>query len=200
MDDAYLDIYVREVGTQCALAGTALVLLGQTPEDSPLTGPQPWVALTSFLASCAMLSKLLWPQPPARKHDGSALSDAEEELRNWSVARGRTLRSVLGVPKSSPLAAVRTVRNGFEHIDERLDRFILGRPSRIIDMYVGTRESLGAENKDVDIVRHFDPDTGVISVLGENVSVFDLKPALDQLYEASMVWTLEYAGPTETGG
>ena len=191
MEEAHLDIYVREVGTQCSLAGAALVLLSDTPDNSPITEPQIWVTLQSFLSSCAMLAKLLWPMPPTRNPDGTELTEDQEELRQRALDRGAALRAALKVKSPSPLER-RRVRNGFEHIDERLDHFLRDQHEVIVDMHVGPKSAIDTGGDDAAFMRNFDPVTSVISVLDEDISIDELSPAITQVNDAAMAWVLEY--------
>lgn len=68
-----------------------------------------WEAASSVLSHSANLSKVFWP-PKARSDKKIA-------------ARGELMRSEFDVADQSPLAN-RKVRNGFEHLDERVHEWL----------------------------------------------------------------------------
>src|SRR4051794_1539773 len=82
-----------------------------------------WYHVHGMLTAAAMVSKTLWP------------------IRRVNQARGELLRSVFKVPADSPFQS-RRVRDGFEHFDERIDRFA-GSGQAVLDRIVGTPDSWG---------------------------------------------------------
>jgi hypothetical protein len=74
-----------------------------------------WYSIQAFLGACANISKLLWPRES--KWKGESPDDLAFRIR-----RGELLLASVGLTNESPLHS-RELRNAFEHMDERLDRW-----------------------------------------------------------------------------
>src|SRR5260370_15018434 len=74
-----------------------------------------WSRIQAALASCSVVSKILWPTAIA-KQDRSDRIDAH---------RGRELRQIIKLRGASPFPIA--VRNAFEHIDEKVIAWLRGR-------------------------------------------------------------------------
>ncbi|MCB0324024.1 MAG: hypothetical protein KDD69_10635 [Bdellovibrionales bacterium] len=97
-----------------------------------------WSRIFSLLTAGANISKFLWPSKP------------QAEMR------GKLLREYLSVPVDSPLKD-RSIRNDFEHFDERLDTFVTQERANIFDGGVGPRAAFPCSES--ELFRHFDPET-----------------------------------------
>jgi hypothetical protein len=116
-------------------------------------------ALQNMLNAGANISKALWGQ-------GGKFTEQRKPLRDS-----------IGVEDGSPLKGV-TMRNNFEHFDERLDRwwsnsthhnhadYLIGSPS----MINGIQET--------DKFRHFDPHTWTVTFWGQE---FNLQKIIDEV-------------------
>lgn len=123
----------------------------------------------SMLAAAAAVSKALWP--------GSLPPNTPQERRHFSKLRGEMIRKQL---QPSPLLQNRDVRNGIEHVDERLDSIFFDNPfANIADANVSSRDELS--QSDLHYLRHLDPDTLVASVADAEVDLRDLMDALDDV-------------------
>jgi hypothetical protein len=96
-----------------------------------------WYATQAFLVASANVSKLLW---------GSSERSSTER---------RPIRELLGVEDDSPLRS-RSLRNHFEHIDERIDRWIDRTADELatsVDLHLGSAEHAVPD----ELFRGFDP-------------------------------------------
>lgn len=123
-DDSRLLPYLREIFRHAMLAQLAIDLLDAEFADSPASPSQDrlFMGIQVFLASSAMISKLMWPvrsNPKDRKNP----TDEEVKLARWKEVRKKKLRKALEVDDSSPLKN-RDLRNVLEHYDEHLDKFV----------------------------------------------------------------------------
>jgi hypothetical protein len=114
--------------------------------------PRIWHALHGLLVAAANISKILWPDQPY-------------------AARGERLRQELDVSDASPLYS-RSLRNHFEHIDERIEKWTGPR----IDLNIGPEQGFGVDSR--KMFRHFDPVTGVVLFAGER---FELGPVTEAI-------------------
>jgi hypothetical protein len=118
--------YLVEVARQCNFALYAAKELDLAVRSEGLSW-RAWYAAQAFLTATANLSKLLDPvEPLPRKAGGKA--------ERWRMRRGEELRAILEIPESSALLD-RTVRNSFEHIDEKLDEWIVEQPRPSVEDY-----------------------------------------------------------------
>lgn len=114
-----------------------------------------WWAAQSFVVAVGNLSKLLWG-----------------EKGSLAVQR-KPLRDALNVGGVSLLQPT-SMRNHFEHFDERIDRWWANSPGHnMIDMSLGPI-SIGGNVSGVDFFRGFDPDSGNLSFWGDNMNVPDV--------------------------
>jgi hypothetical protein len=124
-----------------------------------------WLSLNTALTAVANISKLLWPV-------------AGRKTAKQFPDRGEVLRASLGVPDDSPLQH-RTVRNHFEHIDERFEEWWLKSQRhnialRTVGPLGGTISGLEAN----ELFEQFDPDRGVVAFQGH---LFELQPIADEV-------------------
>lgn len=122
-----------------------------------------WKSTQALITFAGNVSKILWPQ------------------RAKYFARGEYLRKVLEVPENSPLAS-RSLRNCFEHFDERLEDWyestkgealFLDRSWLSVD-----REQIPTGPKDSvnqNYFRYYDPVKNVVGFHGNQI---ELKPLL----------------------
>lgn len=209
MDDMLLQVYRSQVKSQCEFAliaardlnealvtsNRAFQLMRELPKkgdgDSPdiaeimrvadqksassaemhAVRDRIWFSLNAFLNAVANVSKLLWPAPKRR---------TAKEFPN----RGEELRGSLGVAEDSPLQ-YRTVRNHFEHIDERIEEWWLkSERHNIASRMIGP---LGKAIQGLDqneLFEQFDADQLIAAFQGD---VFELQPIMDEisaLYES----------------
>ena len=102
--DLVVRIFLREVDRQVRFATLAYGDLQDNIRGTRPDVERIWYSIQTFLGAAANVSKVLWPAP---SYD----------------ARGAHLRELLEVGDDSLLAPPRTVRNDFEHYDERIERW-----------------------------------------------------------------------------
>jgi hypothetical protein len=118
-----------------------------------------------MLVGAAVVSRILWP--PA-KH----------------AARGTRLRAIVGV-RSPSILEQRTVRNHFEHIDERLHVWSRDDGSMHIDVNVGagrTQDFLrGFTTTNVSYFRNFNTETSEVSFWSDVIDLSKLAQELEKV-------------------
>jgi hypothetical protein len=180
MDDWVTRIYVNEVLSQAEAAEIAAADL-QTAVRA-VDFARAFAAVQSLLGAGAMISKLLWPNPARARPNGEPLNQAEEALRQATLLRGRTLRSVLKA-KDLPILENRKVRNAFEHFDDRLDAHFQTGSRVVIDRGIGSKGQAVSvcddeESTAPEYLRFIDPRAGTVSVLDDELSLRDLYSAI----------------------
>lgn len=175
--DQRLFPYVDEMRRQCQIALMAVrdldVALSWQPTGEGFDGAamdenaiRRWYALQAFLAASANVSKLLWPDPKG---------DAQ---------RGKDLRDLLSVPDSSPLAPPRILRNHFEHLDERLDRWAkTSQRKNLLFRSFGYPEAIVGLDLE-DYVAYYDTSNHTVTFLGDPQPIKPLLEAIRDVYEA----------------
>lgn len=131
-----------------------------------------WEAVHGVLTHSATLSRIFWPAP---RGNTSPL------LRKEMQARGLALRNAFEVADDSTLHD-RTVRNGFEHMDEAMHRWFDDERSSMIDEHIGTAEDL-RKQADNYVFRSFDHVTGIVTVGDRSTAIRPLIRESDRLYE-----------------
>jgi hypothetical protein len=127
-----------------------------------------WASAQGFLGAASIVSLCLWPTDQAQ------------------AARGAALLELLHVAPDSPLAS-RKVRNGFQHIDSRIEEWALqdGWPSyadrTILSQSVLDELHLPASA----FMRNIDPETSVVSFGTEQLNLGEIHEALSELAEAA---------------
>ncbi len=113
----------------------------------------PWFAIQSLLSATANITKALWG-------DGGKLTAEREPLR-----------LSLAIDDSSPLKTT-TMRNNFDHFDDRLDKWSEGGTGTIVDLSFGDPTTIisgpGATGKDSGFFRNFNPATGDLIFWGQS--------------------------------
>jgi hypothetical protein len=141
MDQHLLFVFKEELHDQCRLAAEA----GEQLEQAR-GGYSVWSELQSIIVAAGNASKLLWPP-------GSG--DATEAKR----LEREPLREAAGVTDDSPLKS-RKIRNAFEHIDERLERWFEWTDTGNIGLRnVGSPEAIGTGSVHFG---NYDPRSGEV--------------------------------------
>jgi len=177
VDDRTLLRYTREVvwqpelgilGLASAIAEVATLPADPNTDETTIRQIQRcWQALHSCVSAGASLSKLFWP------------------LRRDASARGEILRSSLSVCDDSPLRS-RAIRDGLEHFDERLDRYLSARPPQLrMDMVILSKVHLRSDP--FPVLRWFDPAALTLTVLEARI---ELAPLVEEM---ARVKTAAYA-------
>jgi hypothetical protein len=130
-------------------------------------------SLQALVGAAAMASKLLWPGPAGRNPD---------PWRPLTEERAAWLRGVVAVGDDSPLRS-RSVRNGLEHFDERIDEWVHGQLESAgnfiyVDQYIGPPGGIVVGDRPAEPLRHIDD-----SVRGLQVSTAGKKIMLQPLFD-----------------
>ena len=145
---------VSEIVTQAKFAEKAADQLTNTSDSVEV-----WGSIQSILVAAANVSKILWP------------------VRKKNKARGKHLRDLLGVDTDN-LLSDRTLRNHFEHYDERIEEWFENNNSVVymdskIDPFEPTPLSLQQF-----FHRNYNPTSKALSFRGESI---DLAAVLSEL-------------------
>ena len=149
MELMLLRLFQKQVLLQCQF-----VIVAATNVNAGLNNRNSehvWYSLQNMLNAGANISKTLWGQ-------GGRLTEER-----------RPLRDSIGVPDNSPLRQV-TMRNNFEHLDERMDRWWRkSKHHNHVDKIIGPKATtiVGADPR--DIFRFFDPQTTELIFWGQEI-------------------------------
>lgn len=125
----------------------------------------------SMLTAAAQISKLFWPP---------TMRGVSDERRVWAEARGHQLRE-WGLPDE--MLASRSVRNGLEHFDERLDSIYFEDPAVLVAPPFALGSSPGWMVPEMPQLRylHVDPPRLTFSVLNEGVDLNRLAKIVEEV-------------------
>lgn len=196
MNDWELSVYIQEVINQAEIIELAAVDFNRTFQSSEKNSlGRTFMSIQSVLAAASMLSKLLWPNPASLAHGGGPLTDEEEVQRSRTLKRGTVLRGVLikAGDDTKQLEANRTVRNAFEHFDERLDKFITetGGEQGIVDRNIAPLGSIIVDGGEPKHLRRINPASLVVSVLDSSVELQPLVSLTQTLKGRAQQWLKE---------
>jgi hypothetical protein len=164
IEDKMRRLSCHQIAHECRLGLAAAQNLDAALEQG--NRDQVWLAIRGVLACAANVGKILWPNPKDKDH--------EQAVR----ARGKHLCHSLGMNRLSPLYP-RAVRDGFEHIEERLDRWFK-KGGNYLDLEIGPLDA-GLLRNGVTVLRHFDPGTGAVRVLDKTANLSRIVGALREL-------------------
>jgi hypothetical protein len=175
MELMLLRVFQQQILLQCQyLLFAADDLVAAMPANGRADPDRAFFAIQNFLNAAANISKGFW---------GQAGSRAEER---------RELRESVGLADSSPLRNV-TMRNHFEHFDERLETWWkTSRNHNIIDRNFANR-SFVTGSEPVDWFRNFDPASGDLYFWSQDFNVNEIIREVQLLLpkltlEASKPW------------
>jgi hypothetical protein len=196
MDDWFTEVWMREFVYQAEIAVLAAGDLNQAiayPAEGSVT--RAFMAVQSLLGAGAMVSKMLWPQPPKMNLDGTSLTGLQESERQVTVGRGKYLRRVLQV-REIPILESRRVRNAVEHFDTRLDEHFKGGNRFIIDRNIGPRGDFIVIDDEPPLhLRLIDPMRWTVSVLEDEVSMQELLNAITDVASRAQAWLTTHGLP-----
>jgi|ERR1022692_1148021 hypothetical protein len=193
MDDWQLRVYIQEVVNQAELVDMAeRELRSSVTTPSQETVSRAFMSAQSILGASGMLSKLLWPNPASMDHHGQPLTGEAEQERIRTLDRGKALRKIL-VKKGDNelLERNRTVRNAFEHFDERLDTFVeeeSHRSRNIFDRNIGPPGFILVDGAEPRHLRRIDPTNWTVSVLDSSVDLLSLIAVIRAIRGRAEAW------------
>ncbi|WP_192983525.1 hypothetical protein [Pseudomonas sp. EggHat1] len=122
------------------------------------------------------VSRIFWP-PGGRNKQSS----------KRALRRGQALRDMLQLQNGHAVQN-RSLRDHFEHFDERLDDWAENSKYRnIVHRLFGPRAAIGGNAiQDSDILHHFDPATNIFGFRGEYYDIQDLAVGLEDIYKKTV--------------
>lgn len=165
METHLLRVFQRQVANQCfaALAAAEMADEGLLKVNQDIF----WASVQNCLTAVANISKALWGQ------GGKYAKDREP------------LRQSLAVGNGSPLKPT-SMRNNFEHFDERLDEWYQTSTHRNHADYLIGPENMIAGIADTDIFRVFNPDTGDVFFWGKRYPLRSIVEEVKRLYPIAL--------------
>jgi hypothetical protein len=146
-----------------------------------------WAELQGFVTAAVIVSRFLKPNPvPPRGFPD------KKKVRTYGHDRGVHLCKLLQIDDESPLLSIAEVRNGIEHVDERMDQIVVEGDVWSLsdwyistDLYVQSRTSAevvaeGTRGRHVNM-RLFAPKPGILLFDGNTIDLFDAEVALHGL-------------------
>ncbi|MBQ0933658.1 hypothetical protein [Ideonella alba] len=170
MDDFLERIYLDQAKQECEACFEAIKEFNGALERE--RSKDPFAHATALVHHAAAVSRIFWPPGGRDKH-----------ARQRAHRRGEALRKALSVSTDHPVQA-RTLRDHFEHFDERLDDWAERSKNRnIVRKLLGPRSAIGGDAiQDEDIIHHYDPETKIYAFRGEKFDVQALASGLEDLY------------------
>jgi hypothetical protein len=151
-------VFIGEIVLQSKIAELAAKRLSAIKDNFDQI--EVWSSIQSILVAAGNVSKILWPQ---KEYD----------------ARGERLRELLKVDDNNILSD-RSLRNHFEHYDERIEKWFKGKSSAVYsDLAIDPLKSM-RRNFPTNHHRAYDPLTQTLTFRGES---FDLAAVLKELKE-----------------
>lgn len=171
MDDFLQEVYLGQVAAECEHCFRAIGELNDIlakKKEGDL-----FVPVRALIHHAAAVSRIFWP--PGGK---------DKLARQRSQRRGDALRRALNIKSPHPVQS-RSLRDHFEHFDERLDEWAEKSKNRnIVDRLVGPCSAIGGDAiSDTDIINHYDPATNTYYFRGESFNIQTLATGMDDIYK-----------------
>jgi hypothetical protein len=104
--------------------------------------------------------------------------------------RSRLLRERLGISQGG-FAELRDVRNGFEHIDERMDEWWRTDPlHNLVDLCI--MQKSGIVGSGLVFARHYDPEAAVVSSFKVDTDLRKVAQTVASVADACVAWLNQY--------
>ncbi len=161
MDTFHLRIFQSQVLDQChfVLMAAADVNRGLNAKSTQIV----LYGIQNLLNAGANISKMLW---------GQKGKFSDQRMR---------LRESIGIADDSPLRNV-NMRNNFEHMDERIDRWWAQSKARNhVDKVIGPKNSTILGVEPTDMFRMFDPTTAEVIFWGEEFNLQSLVGEVERI-------------------
>lgn len=152
-------VFISEIVLQSKIAELAAKRLSAIKDNFDQI--EVWSSIQSILVAAGNVSKILWPQE-----------------KKYAV-RGKRLRELLKVDDNNILSD-RSLRNHFEHYDDRIEKWFKGKASAVYsDLAIDPFKSIWG-NVPTNHHRAYDPLSHTLTFRGES---FDLAAVLKELKE-----------------
>lgn len=170
MDDFLEHIYLEQARQECEACFAAIKMFNSALANTD--ADDPFARAMELVHRAAAVSRIFWPPGSRDKH-----------ARQRAQRRADALRKSLRIPDKHPVQ-VRTLRDHFEHFDERLDDWAERSKNRnIVERLLGPRSAIGGDAiQDSDIIHHYDPATKIYAFRGEKFDIQRLASGLDDLH------------------
>lgn len=168
MDNHLKSVYLRQIKEECEFCLAAVQqmnLIMEKQKDGDF-----FREALDLVHHSAAVSRMLWP-PGCR----------DKAKKRRSQRRGEALRGELDI-KNEHAIRNRTLRDHFEHFDERLDDWAENSKNRdMIGKFFGPRDAIhGIDDK--DIIHHYDPATKKYVFRGEEFDIQELVDGINDIY------------------
>jgi hypothetical protein len=173
--DAFLqEIYLGQVKDECEQCFRAIAAMNAIIERGG-QGDFFQHAL-DLVHHAASISRIFWP-PGGRNKNSTKRAHR----------RGQFLRDLLALSSGHSIQD-RTLRDHFEHFDERLDAWAeSSRYRNIVQRFIGPRSAFGGNAiEDGDIIHHYDPGTRIFCFRGERFDIQALASGVDDIFKKVM--------------
>lgn len=161
MEPQLMRMFLREAWYQCEFA-----ILAKQDIDASNGHNRVWFSIQSLLVAAANVTKVLW---------GSS---------NIQAGKRQPIRDLLGVTDSSPLRPI-TMRNHFEHFDERIDQWWSDRLEHqafgFLDLNIGPGIGNWRDPPTKLHMRNWEPETGTLWFWGERYNVNDVMAEVQRI-------------------
>jgi bifunctional DNA-binding transcriptional regulator/antitoxin component of YhaV-PrlF toxin-antitoxin module len=165
--------FYQEIAHQCQFVRMSIEYLISCRTRTSNGLSREYYHVQSLLIALGNISKILWPIMKRGDKKGN-------ELRK---ARGKELREALGIKHGSALES-RVLRDTFEHLDERMDKWFGAADRRgFSDKNVGSMEGVIIPRAE-DKLRTFIPETWTIVYCGKEFKLSPAIKAVCELYDA----------------
>lgn len=160
MDLMLLRMFQKQILIQCEF-----ILFAASDVNSGLQSRdhiRVFYGLQNLLNSAANISKVLWGQAGSKEVERKPIRDS------------------IGVADSSPLRSV-TMRNNFEHFDERLDKWWReSKQKNNVDLSIMPKSSISGFD-DIDRFRMFDPKTTDLYFWGQEFTIQEIITEVERI-------------------
>lgn len=170
MNNFFKTIYFEQVKQECEFCLAAVEQMNKILEDEKAEGDFFREAL-DLVHHAAAISRIFWP-PRCRTKGKTARAHQ----------RGQALRDELEIQSNHPVQN-RTLRDHFEHYDERLDDWVENSENKnMVKKLIGSRSSIGGID-DSDIIHQYDPSTKIYAFRGEHFNLEELVAGIIDIYK-----------------
>jgi hypothetical protein len=174
MDDFLSKIYLGQAKQECERCFHSLKVMNVIIEQR--VDEDFFQHALDLIHHAASVSRIFWP-PGGRN----------KQSTKRAHKRGQNLRDLLNLQGGHPVQN-RSLRDHFEHFDERLDDWAENSKNRnIVHKLFGPRSAVGGDSiQDSDIIHHFDPATKIFGFRGEHFDIQELASGLDDIYKKTV--------------
>jgi hypothetical protein len=157
--------FERELLHQWAYVARSVGIMNSVLQNKSNDQDVFWFAVDAALGAFGNISKVFWPTRSASKA---------------TTARCAAMRRTFKIPDGAMLKN-RRVRDSLEHFDERLDRWYrTSQRKNFADQIIAPRAAIVGIDPG-DYARHFDPETSIVTIFGDDLDFQALVSEVDAL-------------------